>query len=145
MAKTKYKYGWKILACTTQGCDKLESYRSAIRTYSFGSKRYYPYRITRPEPDCGPLALFRTLPDLFRFRSNNWGMRNPHVARCRYKPWRGERDLWASCDYRGGDLPTGTVLAAEIIINKPKPVKHFLNGYEVDWRGNYRRLRNVKI
>lgn len=87
------------------------------------------YRVgepTRPSPDCGPLAAFRTLQDVKDFKKR-YGWRADPVFRCRVKKEMKEDSLFVTVNGEiernipTESLPSGTILCKEVTLIKLIP------------------------
>lgn len=117
---------YKIVTCLLHEGRQI-GYRSLVRRGT-GEVLYKVGEPTKPQPNCGPLAAFKTLKDVNLFkRANGW--RDCPVFRCRVKKETEEATLFIK---RGSDnefslpwylafrgpLPQGTVLCKEITLTK---------------------------
>lgn len=99
----KWKLGYKVVR-------KYGKHYASCSLNDRGYKIYKIGKVTKPNDDCGPLAVFGT-----RIAAVAFGFLDYTLCRCKYIPssrcglWIGQHDVWPA-----GYIPKGTRFADEV-------------------------------
>lgn len=96
-------------------------YGSLTQDFTTGGVIYKVVKPTHPRGNCGPLAAFKTLQDVYRFKKQHGWDFNP-VFKCKVKREKYHNDMfflqYDKVVYYESVLPHGTILCSEITLTK---------------------------
>ena len=102
-----YRIGYKALTCERMSI--ISKFDSPLPNYA---RKYEVLQRVIMQSSCGPLAVFDTLQDAKRFQDVNGSV--TFIVSCVYKLYIGKQALWTPVGVFAS-LPTGTILASEVI------------------------------